>query len=124
MTSKDSRETMVRAVYEGVAFGHKRQIERLIDSDVTFDKIVFSGGATKSPFWCQLFADILGYDIYVSKINDAGIVGAAMIASVAAKEYSSYEDACRSMKGQYIVYHSNEQWKDSYLEKYRGFCKR
>jgi len=122
LSANDNRETIIRAVYEGVAYGHKRQIEKLVDSGHTFDKLIFTGGASNSDVWCQIFADILGQDVYVPMVSNSGILGAAMMASVACGEYSDYVTACRSMMGQYKTYHPNREATEIYLKKYKQFC--
>lgn len=124
LTAKDTRETMIRAVYEGVAFGHRKQIERLLTSEKKFDKIIFTGGAANSSVWCQIFADVLGCDIHVPKMSNSGILGATMIASVAAGEYENYETACQMMLGEYEVYHPDKEAMKIYTQKYERFCEK
>ena len=51
---------LVRAVLEGVAFGHRQHIETLRAAGAGFNEAVLSGGGSRSLFWPQIFADVLG----------------------------------------------------------------
>ncbi len=52
---------MLRALFEGVAFEHRRHIDVAgAPPVIRFDSAVLSGGGARSPIWPQMFADILG----------------------------------------------------------------
>lgn len=122
LTSENNWETMIRAVYEGVALGHRKQLQKLIDSDTGFERIVLVGGAAASKIWCQIFADVLNRDVYVPKNSNVGMLGTAMIAAVACGEYKDYKEACSTMKGNYNVYEPNLENVKYYNQKYKMFC--
>ncbi|RUT84836.1 carbohydrate kinase, partial [Mesorhizobium sp. USDA-HM6] len=56
---------LLRALFEGVMFEHRRHIDVLKDAGVGFDKAVLSGGGSRSEHWPQIFADGLGVPITV-----------------------------------------------------------
>ncbi|QUJ69994.1 carbohydrate kinase (plasmid) [Photobacterium sp. GJ3] len=78
------KSDLLYAVYEGIVFGHLEHVSRLRQSGQAFEKAVLSGGAARSPFWSQLFADVLNVDIYTSDCSEAGARGAAMAAATGA----------------------------------------
>ena len=51
---------MLRALFEGVAFEHRRHVDVLRAAGVRFDSASLSGGGARSAVWPQMFADVLG----------------------------------------------------------------
>jgi xylulokinase len=80
-----TREHMVRAVFEGVAYNSRwllKYVERFIKHPV--DGINFVGGGAKSGIWCQIHADILNRPIRQMKDPiEVNVRGAALLASAA-----------------------------------------
>lgn len=87
ITGNHDRFDMLRAVYEGVAYG----IRDCLDSIPTEVKTVrMAGGGANSAVWCQIFADVLGRKIIVPAGTEFGAKGAAIAAGVGAGLYESY----------------------------------
>lgn len=98
MTNYHTKAHMLRAVYEGVAFSHKTHIDRLLKVCPPPQVIRMGGGAVNSPFWVQMFSDVLGYPVEtVSGVKELGALGCAMAAAVAAGVYKNYEEAADRM---------------------------
>ena len=121
VTHRDNQRTLIRAVYEGVALGHKRQWEALTDSGVTPDRIVFIGGATNSEVWCQIFADVLGVPLCVPSVGNAGMLGNVMAASVAVGQFATVQQACAAMTPSYRTIEPIAANVDVYRKKYYLF---
>ena len=88
---------MLRAVYEGVAFSHRRHIEKLLASRQPPQAIRMAGGPVQSKVWVQLFADVLGFPIETVDAKELGALGCAMAAAIAAGVYKDYKDAAKHM---------------------------
>lgn len=75
------RMDMVRAVMEGVVFQTLWMLEsfRVKPSEAG---IILAGGASKSPVWSQLLADISGLPVRIPEVADLACVGAAVMAGV------------------------------------------
>ncbi len=73
-----SDEVMVCAVYEGIAMGHRRQIEKYTSHGFAIKKLIVTGGLTRSAGWCQLLADHTGLVVEVAISPHAACWGAAM----------------------------------------------
>ena len=97
MTNYHKTAHMLRAVYEGVVFSHKRHIEKLLASRTPPKAIRMAGGPVRSWVWVQMFADVLGYPIETVDTQELGALGCAMAAAIAAGLYSDYKDAARHM---------------------------
>jgi L-xylulokinase len=74
---------MVRAVYEGVILMHLHHITRLRDYAPLKNEITFTGGASNSELWTQMFADALGSPLEVVDAPEAGTLGVAAVGAVA-----------------------------------------
>ncbi|NOH23328.1 FGGY-family carbohydrate kinase [Vibrio europaeus] len=71
---------VVYAFYEGIVFAHLEHISRLRQAGYPIDSIAISGGASRSDYWCQLFADVLNVEVDASKSDEVGARGVAMMA--------------------------------------------
>lgn len=71
---------VVYAFYEGIVFAHREHVDRLRSAGYHIDSIAISGGASRSDYWCQLFADIINVDIHASVVDEVGARGVAMMA--------------------------------------------
>lgn len=88
-----TREHMVRAVFEGVAFNSRwllKYVEQFIRRSV--DAINMVGGGAKSDIWCQIHADVMNRTVrQVQDPIQVNVRGAALLAS-AALGYINYDD--------------------------------
>lgn len=88
---------MLRALFEGVMFEHRRHIAVLQDAGVKIDRAILSGGGARSPHWPQMFADCLGVPIVVAEAQETGALGAAIGAAVAVELVADYADGIAKM---------------------------
>lgn len=122
VSAAHTRSHMLRAVYEGIVFGHRLHIERLLKSrDRAPRAIRLAGGVTNAPMWVQMFADILGMDVETIEVKELGALGAAMTAAVAAGLYPDLASAAGAMVKVSRTYRPNPALREIYDRKYRGF---
>lgn len=88
---------LLRALFEGVMFEHRRHIDVLKSAEVGFERAILSGGGARSAHWPQMFADCLGVPITVSQTQETGALGAAIGAAVGVGVVASYEDGIARM---------------------------
>jgi L-xylulokinase len=88
---------LLRAVFEGVVFEHRRHVEVLRAAGAAFDEATLSGGGARSSVWPQMFADCLGVPISVAEADETGALGAALGAGIGVGCFSDYEDAVGHM---------------------------
>ncbi|MDR1077120.1 MAG: hypothetical protein LBL55_00345 [Propionibacteriaceae bacterium] len=80
-----TRADLVRAVMEGVTLESRFIYEAIKATGVTLkDSITITGGATKSPQWRQIIADVMNCRIQTLEVSDASIIGVAILAAVGA----------------------------------------
>ncbi len=89
-----------RALVEATAFGALTIIKRIAEYDVPVDEIVNCGGlATKNPLLMQIYADVTGRPMKVSRSDQTCAVGAAIFGAVAAREFETVGDAQAAICG-------------------------
>lgn len=97
LDGRHTRSHIMRAVFEGVVFGHRWHLERLRRFCDEPETIRLTGGATNSDHWVQMFADILQIPVEVPAGTELGCLGAAICGTVAVGLHPSYAEACEKM---------------------------
>lgn len=67
-----TRGDLLRAIMEGVTFGVYDNVSIAAEHGVSVTELLGSGGATQSPVWCQIKADIYGKPFLVARRADGG----------------------------------------------------
>jgi L-xylulokinase len=112
---------LLRAIYEGIVFGHKTHIEKLLKFRSMSETIQLTGGAANSREWVQIFADTFQVPIELPSGTELGALGAAIAAAVAAGIYTTYEDAVKSMVKYSKIVEPSEKKANLYAEKYNRY---
>ena len=94
---------LLRALYEGVAFEHRRHVEVLRKAGSGIGQVFLSGGGTRSPHWPQMMADVLGLPVRLGSAEETGALGGAIAAAVGTGLYASEEAAVAAMATQRAV---------------------
>jgi len=90
-------EHVFRAILEGVAYGTEYIFRQFREAGYEAKEIYACGGAAKSLFWMQIHADVCGLPIYIPEVQDAPLLGSAILASVASGLYPTVSKAARNM---------------------------
>jgi L-ribulokinase len=89
-----------RALIEATAFGALTIINRFEEYGVKVEQIVNCGGiAEKNPLVMQIYADVTGRPIKISRSGQTCALGAAIAGAVVAGGYANYADAQKAMTG-------------------------
>ena len=94
LSLRHSRAHMTRSVLEGVTYGMRDSLELIKALDICPMEIVASGGGAKSAVWLQMMADIFQTKVVTVNATEGAAYGAALLAGVGIKAYSSVQDAC------------------------------
>ena len=116
-----------RALVEATAFGALRIIDRIEEYGVPVREVVNCGGlAAKNPLLMQIYADVTGRPMKISRSNQTPALGAAMFAAVAAGDeiggYPSIPTAQKSMTGFGKAYQPNKEHHQIYNQLYKLYC--
>lgn len=95
---KFNKFTFYRAIMENTAMVTKGHLDLVYETTGKYpDEIIFAGGASKSPLWCQILADVLNLPVKVPLVKEATALGAAILAGYGAGLYSSIEKAAQEL---------------------------
>ena len=95
-----TRAEIYRALIEATAFGARVIVERIRAYGVPVDRIVCTGGiAEKNPLLMQIYADVIGCEMRVSRSSQSCALGAAIAAAVVAGVHADFHSAQDAMTG-------------------------
>ncbi len=97
VTLQHKRAHWARSILESVAFLLRDNLELLQECGASFNEVRSLGGASSSPLWLQIKADVLQLPISLPECSEATALGAAMLAAVAAGEYADVDQAVCQM---------------------------
>lgn len=100
----NTRADLARAMYEGIAAEITKSVWAMPDQCQNADKIYIGGGMTKSDFFDQILADMLGRSLYRYSDTQATAVGAFMNAALALQIYPGYEEAFAAVRRESVPY--------------------
>ena len=94
LTLHSTPAEIYRSLIESTAFGARAIMERFEEFGVKVDRVVNCGGiAAKNPLVMQIYADIMGRPVAISRSTQTCALGAAIGAAVAAgKEKGGHAD--------------------------------
>lgn len=123
--SSTKGENFIRATMEGVAYSLKQVFEIVSAGGFAPAKEIYlNGGGAKSPFWCQIIADVFEMPVVVSETNSAGAaMSAAIIAGKGAKVLPEDFVAPHAQADRGTVYYPTEENRGIYRKSYALFCK-
>ncbi len=104
LTLHSSSQEIYRSLLEASAFGARVIAERIEEYGMTIERIINCGGIPfKSPLMMQIYADVFGKTMELSRSSQTAALGAAIAGSVAAGPeaggYSTCEEAMEHMTG-------------------------
>ncbi len=83
----------VRAVEEASAYVARAHRDLITEvTGLTFDEVLFTGGAGKGTLWPQIMADVLDTPVAVPIITESSALGAALAAGVGVGMFGSFGD--------------------------------
>jgi xylulokinase len=94
LTASHTRGHVVRAILEGVAFSLRDTYKIFAEIGVPAKQIRLGGGGAKSPLWQQIQADVYGHEVEIVEAEEGAAFGAAILAGVGAKMWSTVDAAC------------------------------
>lgn len=95
LTAAHTRGHLIRSILEGVAFSLRDSLEIFKELKIPVEQIRASGGGSRSALWRQIQADIFGKELVTLRTAEGSALGAALLAGVGARIYSSVEESAR-----------------------------
>ena len=121
LTLNNNFDDLTRSVFEGISFGLRDNVDRFEEIGMDCSNVRIVGGSTKSPFWCQMKADLLGKPMTATKNSEGAAIGAAMLASVAEGNFKNLDEAADAMVELGAAYEPDPSRKAAYDEAYNRY---
>lgn len=121
---KFNRYTFYRAILENTALivkGHMALVKEATGNMPP--EIIFAGGASKSPLWSQILADVLDMPVRVPVVKEATALGAAIMAGYGVGIYDSIEEGAKKCVRFEKTFMPDPQNKEVYDELYNTWRK-
>ncbi|MFN2281084.1 MAG: FGGY-family carbohydrate kinase [Anaerolineales bacterium] len=116
-----TRQHVIRAIYEGICFSHRYHIDKLLKYLDPPQAARIAGGGAKSLVWAQMFADVLQIPIEITEASELGALGAAICAAVGSSHYPDVEKAVAAMVKTTRVVAPNTSKEAVYDKKYSRY---
>jgi L-xylulokinase len=116
-----TRAHLLRALFEGVMFGHLSHIEKLRAAGGQIDGARLAGGGSRSPVWSQMFADAIQVPMEVPDGKELGTRGAALSAGIGAGIYHDYAEAVQEAVSVVRIHEPNPVNTPFYLARYADY---
>ena len=121
-----NKYTFYRAILENTALlvrGHIDLVKEATGNEP--DELIFAGGASKSPLWAQIVADVTGKNVRIPEVKEATALGAAVLSGYGVGIYPSISEGAKRVVKWDKIFSSNPdnkavydqlyvQWKDVY----------
>lgn len=121
LTLGTDRAHLYRAVMEGVAFALRHNLEVAASAGAEVSELLAIGGASRSPLWMQIKADVTRTPLTVSANPDATPLGAAMLAALGTGA-GTVDDLIGRWVGRGATYAPDEARAESYDTLYRVYA--
>lgn len=109
------------AVMESAGFEVTMALQELTNDNNSIQELWMIGGASRSPVWPQILADINGIDILITSYNHGPALGAAILAWLALGYVSNLQDYRNIIKLNYHRFKPDFLKKEIYNRKIRAY---
>lgn len=122
LTFAHDRACIARAYIEGITMEQKDILSNMRENNIPIHSVRIIGGATKSGLWNQIQADMYRIPCDTLKVEDAAVMGAAIMAGSAIGIFSDMKDGVKQMIRLKAHYEPNTTTADLYDEMYQIYC--
>ena len=123
MSMDTTREDMIQAVLEGVAFGLRDSLEVARSLGIKIEVSNICGGGAKSPLWRKIIANVMNLKLEIQENDEGPALGGAILAAVGCGKYPDVITASKSLVNVVETVEPSPELVAKYEEKYRIFRK-
>ena len=91
LTLSHTRAHIFRACLEAVIYGFRHHIDAIGELGYHPAQVIATNGGSRSRFWCQIAADVLGQTVRAYSSHPGSALGVAFLAGMAAGVFSEWE---------------------------------
>ncbi len=121
MSMDTTREDLVLAVLEGVAFAIRDSFEVARSLGIAIPRSRLCGGGAKSPLWRKIFANVLGIPLDMVKTEQGPGYGGAMLAMVGCGLFGTVQEAADALVELASTTEPDPELTGRYEEQYQKF---
>jgi xylulokinase len=121
LTLASSKTDIVQSFMESIAYDHVNTLSLLAEEGVPVTSIRAVGGGSRSVWWTQVKSDLTNRPIEVVKTEEAGTLGAAILAGAAIGLYKDLEAVSKSFSGTSKVYEPNPDRANLHKERLEAY---
>jgi len=118
---KTNKNHIIRSIMEGTAFAQRDCYEVFKRKDIRINKLIISGGGSKSNLWCQIYSDVFNKKIIKMSTKEGASLGVCILGAVSLGLYSSLKDASNAFLSIEKVYSPIVENVKKYNEIYRVY---
>jgi xylulokinase len=123
ISAGSTKADFTKAIIEGLNFEIKIAIDYFEEEIGKINEIHVTGGAVKSDKWMQIKSDILDKDIISFEVNEAGVLGAAILTAYGTGEYKNIDEAEKNMTRTKKIFKPDKNKSGYYNQKYSSYKK-
>ena len=121
LSLRHDRGALVRAVFEGVAYGLRDSLELLRELGVEAERGRVSGGGARSRLWLEIVASVLGVPLELTAVEEGSAYGAALLAGISSGALTSAQDAIETCVRVRDTVEPRADWAPAYDEGYARY---
>lgn len=119
ITEVDSKRHFIRAIFEAHAFAVRANSQQIVEvSGHEIKRASVCGGASKSEFWMQMVANVLGMTVDRPTVSEASGLGAAMCAGIGIGEYEDFTEGVKTLVKIHERFEPQEEYRGAYESAY------
>ena len=123
MSMDTTRQDMVQAVLEGVAFGLRDSLEVARSLGIKIEVSNICGGGNRSPLWRRIIANVMNIRLEIQENDEGPALGGAILAAVGCGKYTDVISAAKSIVKVVETIEPEAELVAKYEEKYKEFKK-
>ncbi len=112
---------MSRAILEGCAYEVRWALDELRAAGIAAKELWLAGGATRSPVWPQILADVSGVPVVLAGEADWAALGAAMLAAWGAGLFATLDEAISRLQPPVERLSPNPALSELYAERLEAY---
>ncbi|MCU0500393.1 MAG: carbohydrate kinase [Anaerolineae bacterium] len=121
LRSSHGRGDLLRAIAEGIAFAHRYHIESLRREGLSGDRVLFTGGASRSRPLCQTLTDVLQQPVTTPAAEETGALGAAIVAAIGIGAHRDVKEAVAQLVHERESFLPDAIRGETYARRYKRF---
>ncbi len=114
------RGEILKGLVEATTF-YLRECFEALPEGIAISDFRAAGGGSRSDAWLQICADILGRPFWQPRVNEAGALGAAIIAGVGSGIFASIETSVEAMVAWERTFYPDAPMQQRYTERYEQY---